>query len=132
MTRYLFDTNHVSQAFRDKSILMERVAAARGEEFGMSTATLAELWYMVHKSQRLSQNRERLLGLMNLYTHWAFDERAAEIFGRVKAELRRTGMNVADVDLQIASVALANDLVLLTADGAFGNVPGLRHENWLV
>jgi tRNA(fMet)-specific endonuclease VapC len=131
MTCYLLDTNHISYYFKANSPLMARIAATQNAEFGISTSTLAELWYMVHKSQRLSQNLSRLVSLMAEYRHWQFDERAAETFGQWKAALKRAGKTVADVDLQIASVALVNDLTLLTADGAFGNIPALRHENWL-
>jgi tRNA(fMet)-specific endonuclease VapC len=132
MIRYLLDTNHISYYFKASSPLMARVEHTSDADFGISTSTLAELWFMVHKSQRLAQNTSRLRELLNEYRHWPFDENAAEIFGQLKAQLRRTGRNVADIDLQIASVALTNNLVVLTADTAFANVPGLSHENWLV
>jgi predicted nucleic acid-binding protein len=35
------------------------------------------------------------------------------------------------IDVQIAAIAIAKDLVLLTADNHFGNVPQVRCENWL-
>ena len=37
---------------------------------------------------------------------------------------------LATVDALMAAIALRYDLVLLTADNDFNNVPGLNHENW--
>ena len=46
--------------------------------------------------------------------------------------LKRVKTNVGTMDLKIASIALANDATLLTRNtNDFGNVPGLRIEDWL-
>ena len=131
MNRYLFDTNHVGVFFRAGESLREKVLAHPDDEFGLSTPTIAELWFMVHNSRRQQENRATFQSLLAAYVHWPFDEATAEVFGRTKTLVKRAGKTVADVDLQIASIALVNDLVVLTADAAFGNVPGLRVENWL-
>jgi tRNA(fMet)-specific endonuclease VapC len=45
--------------------------------------------------------------------------------------LARAGKPIGDNDLLIASIALAKDLTLVTANvEEFGRVPGLRLENW--
>ena len=131
MKRYLFDTNHISSLFKPNSPLTEKIRTATNTKFGISTSTLAELWYMVYKSQRFPQNVQQLQELLDAHAYYAFDQHAAEKFGQLKTRLRRSGRNVADVDLQIAAVALTNDLTLLTADQAFANVPDLISENWL-
>jgi tRNA(fMet)-specific endonuclease VapC len=57
-----------------------------------------------------------------------FDARAAEEFDRLRKEHRRLGAS----DLKIAAIALVNGSLLLTANlRDFGQVPGLRVENWL-
>jgi tRNA(fMet)-specific endonuclease VapC len=57
-----------------------------------------------------------------------YDNRAAEIF----ADLRQRKIRIGSMDLKIASIALANDALLLTANlREFGRVPGLRVEDWL-
>jgi tRNA(fMet)-specific endonuclease VapC len=62
---------------------------------------------------------------------WEFTAQAAEEFGRIKSELRRTGHPIPDVDAQIAGIARLNDLTLLTADAHFAAVQDLKNENWL-
>lgn len=65
------------------------------------------------------------LGRLRLVT---FDARAAAEFDRQRAARVRIGTN----DLKIASIALANEAVLLSANlRDFRQVSGLRVENWL-
>ena len=57
-----------------------------------------------------------------------FDERAADQF----AGLRRQGIRIGTMDLKIASIALVNDALLVTANlRDYSLVPQLRCENWL-
>jgi tRNA(fMet)-specific endonuclease VapC len=47
--------------------------------------------------------------------------------------MQRQRIRVGSQDLKIASIALVNDALLLTANlRDFRQVPGLRVENWLV
>lgn len=60
-----------------------------------------------------------------------FDDAAAEEYGRIRAELTAAGTPIGPNDLMIASIALANQLTLVTSNTAeFGRVPGLQIENW--
>ena len=57
-----------------------------------------------------------------------FESDAADRF----AQLRRTGIRIGTMYLKIASIALAHDALLLTANATdFGKVPGLQIENWM-
>jgi tRNA(fMet)-specific endonuclease VapC len=73
----------------------------------------------------------RLGQLFDILSDWEivpFDERAADRFGR----LRRQRIRVGAMDLKIASIALVNDALLVTANlRDFSRVPELRCENWL-
>jgi tRNA(fMet)-specific endonuclease VapC len=58
-----------------------------------------------------------------------FDDRAAEIFDR----LRKSGIRIGTPDLRIASIVLANDAILLTRNVRdFERVPDLQFEDWTV
>jgi hypothetical protein len=57
-----------------------------------------------------------------------FDERAADQV----AGLRRQRIRIGTMDLKIASIALVNDALLVTANlRDFSKVPALRCEDWL-
>jgi len=56
----------------------------------------------------------------------------ARIYGEFRATLESAGTRLADMDLLIASVALAHGLVLVTGNVRhMERVPDLRVENWL-
>lgn len=73
----------------------------------------------------------RLRHFIEVLNEWeivAFDDRAADQF----ESLRRQRIRIGTMDLKIASIALVNDALLLTANERdFSLVPGLRFENWL-
>lgn len=62
-----------------------------------------------------------------------FDRNAARRYGVLRAELERQGTPLADADLRIAAIALANGFTLVTGNERhFQRVAGLSLENWLV
>lgn len=67
------------------------------------------------------------------FTSLPFDDSAAEIYGRIRAELEAVGMLIGPYDMMIAAIALANDLTLVTHNTReFGRVAGLKVEDWEV
>ncbi len=62
-----------------------------------------------------------------------FDDAAADLYGAIRAHLRRLGTPIGPNDLFIASIALANQLSLVTTNLAeFSRVPGLACEDWTI
>lgn len=62
-----------------------------------------------------------------------YDDKAAELHAGKRAGLEAKGVTLPYVDGQIASIASANDVALVTRNTAdFKRFPGLRVENWFV
>ncbi len=62
----------------------------------------------------------------------SLDYDVAESFGKIKAELRRSGQIIQDFDILIASITLNHTGVLVTNNVEhFKRIPGLNYENWL-
>ena len=60
-------------------------------------------------------------------------DRTLKKFGQLKAQLRKVGTPVADFDLLIASVALTEDLILVTNNTRhYQRIEELKLENWSV
>ncbi len=57
-----------------------------------------------------------------------FDSQAASIRGSLRARFERQGNPLAPVDLEIAVIALAHDLMLIGGNGRHSE---LELENWL-
>lgn len=112
--------------------LVRRLAATPIEEQCTTAVTIGELLFGVEKRQnpRLAEVvRAFVAGSVQVLP---FDRRAAERYGPLRALLEREGRRLGDPDLQIASIALARDVTLVTGNVRhFERVPDLRVENWL-
>ena len=131
MTTYLLDTNHASALWKNHPVLVARIAALADAELALCLPSIGELWFMVHNSSRVAANETSLREFLSRFRHFSFDAVAAEQFGRIKADLRRAGQPIPTVDVQIAAIARAHALIVLTADTHFTAVPSLNIQNWL-
>ena len=132
MTRYLLDTNHSSQLIHDeRSPIWDRLEALSRKQYALCWPSIAELWFMVFNSDKLERNRVRLSSLLRQFSIWRFEGEEALEFGRIRTELRKLGRPIPAVDVMIAAIARANNLVVLSADHHFNFVQGLKVENWL-
>ncbi len=133
MADYLLDTNHVSAFLDGEESVISRVESARAsrDRFGISMTILGELYFAAYASQRREVNLARLLGVLDEVIVWEYDHRAAEEFGRIQAEQKAKGLPIPSADAQIAAVARAHGLTVLSRDHHFSFVSGIRIENWL-
>lgn len=67
------------------------------------------------------------------YNTLAFDDKAGEVYGRIRSVLERKGTPIGSNDLLIAAIALSNHLILVTHNTReFSRVEGLMLEDWEV
>ena len=98
----------------------------------VTALTVSELTFGAHQSARVAHNLAQVDLLLAGMTILPFDEAAARRHGELKNILRRTGTPLADLDLQIASIALSRGLLLVTHNtGHFARIPGLVLADWL-
>ncbi|MFZ5776382.1 MAG: type II toxin-antitoxin system VapC family toxin [Thermodesulfobacteriota bacterium] len=133
---YLFDTDIITNVLKKQPspLLLARLATTLRKQQHISTITISEIGYGACKSTRpefhLANLQNILLPSVNIVP---FDSKAAYACGRLRAELEKVGTPLALADLEIAAIALANDLVLVTGNTRhFARIPTLSVENWLV
>ena len=91
----------------------------------------AELYYGAFRGHRKPETFAALERFLSLLTSLPFDDKAARVYGKIRSELSSKGMPIGPNDLMIASIALANDVALVTHNTReFGRVDGLRLEDW--
>lgn len=91
-----------------------------------------ELYYGAYKSARTAQNLEILSTLFDEFVSLPFDSSAAKACGMIRADLQAKGAPIGAYDLQIAAIAIANQLTLVTHNTKeFKRVPGLKIVDWL-
>jgi tRNA(fMet)-specific endonuclease VapC len=130
MVRYLLDTNVLSDAMRDPNgPLARRLKHVPPDDLGISVVVAAELRYgaSLRRSDRLSRAVEEVLASIDILP---LEPPVDQIYGKLRAELETAGRPLDGNDLLIASHALAEGRVLVTADAAFARVHGLTVEDW--
>jgi tRNA(fMet)-specific endonuclease VapC len=132
---FLFDTDTITNIVKPQPSLklLQRLEKISKNQQFVSTITISEIVYGAEKSQRpdfhLNNLETILLPAVNIIS---FDTKAAYICGRIRAQLEKQGKPLDLADLEIASVAIANNLVLVTNNVRhFKRVPLLQYENWL-
>ena len=81
----------------------------------------------------MAQLGVRSLNKLRLSNSYPFDDKAAKICAKIRADLYKVGKPIGSNDLLIASIGLANDLTLVTHNtDEFSRVVGLRLEDWEV
>ena len=132
MTRYLLDTNVVSDLIRNPQGDVARHIRKVGEtRVFTSIVVAAELRYGAEKkrSARLTAQLEAVLGVLEVLP---FEPPADVVYGEIRAQLERSGKPIGANDLLIAAHALAVDSTLVTDnEREFGRISNLARANWL-
>lgn len=128
----LLDTN-ICSAFldgTDAGVVRQMRSLEEGEAY-LCSVVKADLLYGAHASGRVERNLAKLESFFELFPSLAFDDDAAEEYGRLRSHLKRAGTPVGANDLLIAATALSQAAVLVTRnESEFRRIPGLRVEVW--
>ncbi len=138
----ILDTDHLSVLEwpeNPQAMRLTKAMEERGDEDFFTTAISVEeqmrAWLAaIHRTLNVHDQifyYTRLVGLIDFYGRWdflPFNEPAADRF----EALRKHRIRVGTMDLKIASIALEEGALLLSANlRDFERVPGIRIENWM-
>lgn len=129
---YLLDTNVCIRLLNNSSpTVTRRLAAQQPENIFLCTIVQLELYYGAYHSAQPEQNLAVLERFFSQFYILALDCQSAKIAGQIRAQLAVRGTPIGPNDLQIAAIALANNLTLVTHNSnEFGRVDGLQMEDW--
>lgn len=97
----------------------------------ISSLTLAELCHGIQKSSKPKENQANLALLLTCLTVMSFDDKAANEYGKICADLQRKGTPIGTMDMLIAAHAKSLDLTLVTNNTReFIRIDGLKLDNW--
>jgi tRNA(fMet)-specific endonuclease VapC len=129
---YLLDTNIVSYWMRGDKKVVERLRSHAPSDLSLSAITLAEILYGIEKSRaKKRERRDKIQWISSLLQLHPFDEKAAQEYAVVRCQLGRNGHPISERDTQIAAVALAHQLTVVTHNvKEFRRVARLKIEDW--
>ena len=131
MKCYLLDTNIVSHIVRNESRVIQKLFSLPTSAIYISVITYAEIQYGLQKRPGAKTLRNTINELLTRVEIIEWDQRAANVYGKVRAELEVRGKSIDSMDLLIASQAIANKMTLVSDDKVFVNIKALKLENWL-
>jgi tRNA(fMet)-specific endonuclease VapC len=129
---YLLDTNIISYWMRGDRAVIDRIKKNAPSDLFLSTITLAEILYGIEKSPiKKRERRLKIKQISSLLGIYSFDEAATGKYAVIRTQLERKGRVISERDTQIASIAMANMLTIVTHNvKEFGRVEKLTVEDW--
>ena len=129
--KYLLDTDTLIYVFKRTGNCLARLNPQKGSDIAISTINLFELEYGMGKTGNRIKMDSYVLSLCRRYAVLDFDRAASVQAGAMRALLHTRGTPIGPYDVQIAGIALANDLTIVTRNvREFSKVPQLKVENW--
>ena len=103
------------------------------QQLYIPTITVFELYYGIEKNNSQARNLKALESFISPLTVVGFSLEAAKKAANIRASLQKKGLSIGAYDIQIAAVALAENMTLLTNNiREFERVDGLLLENWVL
>jgi tRNA(fMet)-specific endonuclease VapC len=100
-------------------------------ELALCSVVKAELIFGARNSSKVESNLKLLKSFFKPLISLPFDDKAAEEYGIIRADLTRQGKIIGPNDLMIASIAKAFDTTLVTNNTKeFSRISNLRIEDW--
>jgi len=132
MSLCLLDTNTCIRLLNDSSDAVAKQFSARSpSEIALCSVVKAELLYGARHSARVEANLTLLNRFFAPLPSLPFDDRCAEEYGLIRAQLAAEGAAIGPNDLMITAIARAHDATLVTHNTReFSRVAGLRVSDW--
>ncbi len=126
----VLDTDTLSYYLRGSQAIKEQFLQNK-DELASTTVNYAELIYGLKKrdNKKYLPTVELIFENIKIYD---FDKKSAKIFGILKSNMQKKGIVVADMDLLIASICIANNEKLISNNlGHFSKIDSLEVESWV-
>ena len=129
---YLLDTNVCIIYLNGKSSeLRDRLNSTPIDKIRICSIVKSELFYGSMRSNNPVKSLQIQQEFLQQFVSIPFDDAAAMVYGTIRANLAKAGTPIGPNDLQIAAIALANELTLVTHNTReFSRIQGLKLEDW--
>ena len=130
--RYMLDTNIVSHIMQGRdAALLARLSKLPVSQAVMSSVTLAELEYGLHRKGQPTRLQSALFQVLLRVEVLPWDESVARCYGRLCCATEAQGINLSDLDMMIAAHAVATSTTLVSRDKAFQTVASIEPDKLL-
>jgi tRNA(fMet)-specific endonuclease VapC len=130
--KYILDTNAVGDFINHRHGVTYRATtlSRKGYRIGTCPPVIGELFAGAFISATQQRNLPIVTRGLRQLVVWPYDEKAAEVYGRITALLKSVGRPMQVVDIQLAAIALVMGCTVVTTDSDLSAIPGLSVEDW--
>jgi predicted nucleic acid-binding protein len=130
---FLLDTDTIIYNLKGNEAIKRNLQDHFEDPMKICVMTLMEVYFGAYKSKKITGNLSKVRTIENAFEIIPVNIECAEIFGMLKASLKKSGTLLDDFDLIIASCAMTNNLTLVTNNTKhFSRIDGLKLTNWTV
>ncbi|HPG41424.1 MAG TPA: type II toxin-antitoxin system VapC family toxin [bacterium] len=129
---YILDTNTCIKYLNgSSSAIKKKLESVDLLMVNLCSVVKAELIYGAMKSQKPRENLIKIEYFMNRFNSFPFNDKAAQLYGLIRSTLEKSGEIIGPNDLFIASIALANNCVLVTNNTKkFKRIKSIKLQDW--
>lgn len=128
---YMLDTDTLIYFLKGNESVVKSFAKTPLELLHTSIINHAELHFGAHNSAHKKNNLDLIERFLKKMTLLPFCQKSSCIFAEQKAILKKKGQIIADMDLMIASISVANHMTLVTNNVRhFDRIKDLKIANW--
>jgi len=130
--KYLLDTNVCIKYLNGQSDkIVKKISSLNPDDIVVCSVVRAELFAGAYKSRSFQKTYDKLTTFLQVFPSLPFDDDASDVFGNIRSQLEKKGEPIGPFDLQIASIALLNNLILVTHNTKeFSRIKKLIIEDW--
>ncbi len=130
--KYSLDTNTCIRAINGRSPQVRaHLLSVPTAEVIVCSVVRAELFAGSQKSQIPAQSLAKQNAFLQPFRSLPFDDTAAQEYGVLRAALEQAGTPIGPLDMMIAAIALANNLILITHNTReFSRIAKLQLADW--
>ncbi|RBQ31611.1 PIN domain nuclease [Arcobacter sp. FW59] len=128
----ILDSDILIYFLKGNTKIVDEVLKLSNQELFITRINYTELLYGAYNSTKVEENLKKIRPFLEKFTILEFDEISSEIFAKIKSKLKKDGNIIADMDLMIASICIANDQELATNNHKhFERIKDLKIVKWL-
>jgi len=129
---YLLDTNVCIDYLRGRAVgVRKHLESLLPGDIVLCSIVKAELFHGAMRSSNPPMALASQQPFISQFASLPFDDSVAEQYGQLRAALEKQGALIGPNGLLIASIAIANNVILVTHNqDEFNRGPGLQLEDW--
>jgi len=132
MKNYCIDSDILIYFLKGNQKIIDKFIRIPSYNLYITRINYTELLYGAYNSERVKENLKKITLFLEKFNVLEYDKNSADIFAKLKSDLKKEGKVIADMDLMIASIALANNQTLVTNNlKHFQRIKKLKIERWI-